>query len=88
MDKEERVMSLILSRIINWLTVVLSTGHRIINTNMLRSRVRIKTGTVKNIKLGSKFELTITVFSTKSVLLKMPPMKMFDNWLILALRSN
>ena len=81
-------MSLILSKIINWLTVVLSAGQRTIKTHMLRSRVTIKTGNVKNIKLGSKFELTITVSSTKSVLLKSPLTKSSDNWLISALRSN
>jgi hypothetical protein len=87
-DREERVMSLILSRTINWLIIVFSTGHRNINTHMLRSRVAKKTGTVKNIKLWSKFQLTITVSSTQSVLLKTPPIKRSDNWLISALRSN
>ena len=82
MNREENMMSLILSKIINWLTVVLSAGQRTIKTHMLRSRVTIKTGNVKNIKLGSKFELTITASSTKSVLLKSPPMKRLDNWLI------
>ena len=88
MDKDEKVMSLILSRIINWLTVVLSAGQRIIKTYMLKSRVIIKTGNIKHIKLGSKFKLTITASSTKSVLLKSPPKKRLDNWLISALRSN